>query len=192
MVGPSFFEMLGLQAAHGRTFRAQDVEGAGAGNVFVLSHYAWQRHFAGDPSIVGQTVRLNDQPFTILGVTPEDFHGTMGILEADGFVPLSGAELIDPSYKEIIEDRASDSFRVIAKLQPGVSLAEARAAVTVQASRPGPRVPGGQPGPDRARPPRADGPHGAGGGGLPAADRHGLHGPRGPRARSSPAPTWPT
>ena len=134
VVGPSFFEMLGLQAAHGRTFRAQDVEGSGAGNVFVLSHYAWQRHFAGDPSIIGQTVRLNDQPFTILGVTPEDFHGTMGILEPDGFVPLSGAELTDPSYTEIIEDRASDSFRAIAKLQPGVSLAEARAAVTVKAA----------------------------------------------------------
>jgi len=133
VVGPNFFEMLGVQAAQGRTFRAQDVEGAG--NVLVLSHSAWQRHFAGDPSIVGQTVRLNDQPVTILGVTPEEFHGTIGNLEVDGFVPVNGMELLDPTYKEFLEDRSADGFRVIAKLRPGVSLAEARAAVTVQSSR---------------------------------------------------------
>ena len=135
VVGPTFFEMLELPAAHGRTFRAQDVERGGAGSVFVLSHSAWQRFFGGDPSVIGQSVRLNDQPFTILGVTPEDFHGTIAIMEVDGYVPLSGAELTDPSLRETFEDRASDNFRVIAKLQPGVSLEEARAAVTVQASR---------------------------------------------------------
>jgi predicted permease len=135
VVGPTFFEMLDLQAAHGRTFRAQDVEGGGEGNVFVLSHSAWHRLFGGDPSVIGQSVRLNDQPFTILGVTPEKFHGTIAIMEVDGYVPLSGAELTNPDLRETIEDRASDSFRVIAKLQPGVSLEEARAAVTVQATR---------------------------------------------------------
>ena len=135
VVGPTFFEMLDLQAGHGRTFRAQDVEGAGAGSVFVLSYSAWQRFFGGDPSVIGQSVRLNDQPFTVLGITPEDFHGTVGIMEVDGYVPLSGAELVNPELREAREDRASDGFRVIARLQPGVSLDEARAAVTVQASR---------------------------------------------------------
>jgi predicted permease len=127
--------MLDLTAGHGRTFRAQDVEGAGAGSVFVLSHSAWQRFFGGDPSVIGQSVRLNDQPFTVLGVTPEDFHGTVGIMEVDGYVPLSGAELVNPELRELREDRAGDAFRVIAKLQPGVSLDQARAAATVQASR---------------------------------------------------------
>jgi predicted permease len=135
VVGPNFFEMLGVQAARGRTFRARDVEGAGAGNVLVLSHSAWQRLFAGDPSIIGKTVRLNDQLVTILGVTPEEFHGTVGNLEVDGFVPLRGMELLDPTYKDYLEDRSADGFRVIAKLQPGVSLAEARAAVAVQSTR---------------------------------------------------------
>ncbi len=133
LVGDSFFEMLMLQAAHGRTFRAQDVERAG--NVFVLSHTAWQRFFAGDTAVIGTTVSLSGQPFTILGVAPEEFHGTFGIFEVDGYLPLSGMELIDPSFRETLEDRANDFLRVIAKLQPGVSLDEARAAVDVQTAR---------------------------------------------------------
>jgi len=135
LVSPSFFEMLRLQALHGRTFRAQDVEGEGAGNVIVLSHSGWQNRFAGEPSIVGEVISLNDQPFTVLGVTPEEFPGTFGLFAVEGFIPLTGMELIDPGFRETLEDRSADAFRVIARLQPGVSLAAARAAVSVQADR---------------------------------------------------------
>ena len=75
------------------------------------------------------------RPFTVLGVVPEEFHGTIGILEVDGYLPLDGMELIDPSFREVLEDRGNDIFRVIARLQPGVSLSAARAAVKVQAGR---------------------------------------------------------
>jgi predicted permease len=135
IVSPGYFEMLGLRAAQGRTFQPEDVDGAGADSVIVLSHSAWQRHFAGDPSVIGQSVRLNDQPVTILGVTPEEFHGTIANMEVDGYLPVGGMELLDPTFKEYLEDRSADGFRVIARLQPGVSLPEARAAVTVQSSR---------------------------------------------------------
>jgi len=144
LVSPGFFEMLRLQALHGRTFRAQDVEGGGAGNVIVLSHSGWQNRFAGDPAIVGEIVSLNDQPFTVLGVTPEEFPGTFGLFAVEGFIPLTGMELIDPGFQETLENRSADAFRVIARLQPGVDLAAARSARTI--------APTGSPWPSSTRP----------------------------------------
>jgi predicted permease len=135
VVTPGFFEMLRLPAALGRTFRAAEVTGDGADNVIVLSQSGFERYFGSDPSIVGRTVRLNDHPFTVLGVTPEAFHGTIAMLEVDGFVPTTGMERIEAAYAAGREDRSSDSLRVIARLRPGVGLAAARAAVAVQSER---------------------------------------------------------
>ena len=70
----------------GRTFRPEEDQ-PGRANFVLLSHSLWQRRFGGDPGIVGKTIRLRDQPYTVIGVLPPDF----AVLETgvDVFMPLA-------------------------------------------------------------------------------------------------------
>ena len=83
IVSGNYFDMLGVRAALGRTFRPDEVTVTNRDPVVVLSHNFWQRRFAGNPAIVGQTVTLNGRAFTIVGVTTEGFHGTEPYLNID-------------------------------------------------------------------------------------------------------------
>src|SRR5258707_84338 len=76
IVTTNYFVVLGLRPAAGRLFGAADSEEPGAGPIAVLSHRFWIRHFNRDPQIIGRTVQLNRQPFTVVGVAPEGFQGT--------------------------------------------------------------------------------------------------------------------
>jgi putative ABC transport system permease protein len=84
-VSASLFPLLGVQAAVGRCFRPEE-DSPGHTNVVLLSHSLWQRRFAGDPAIAGRTIRLRDQPYTVVGVLPPAF----AVLESgvDVFLPL--------------------------------------------------------------------------------------------------------
>lgn len=73
-VSPSFFDMLGVQAALGRTFRT-DEEEPGRDRVVVLTDSFWQRRFGGDPNVVGKTVLVDGRPFLIIGVLPSSLKG---------------------------------------------------------------------------------------------------------------------
>jgi putative ABC transport system permease protein len=68
-----FFDVLGVKAASGRTFLPEESE-LGREQVAVLKHSFWQKHFNGDPNIVGKTITLNRKPFTVVGVMPSDFN----------------------------------------------------------------------------------------------------------------------
>lgn len=70
---PSFFDMLGVQAALGRTFRPEEEE-PGRDRVVVLSAGFWKRRFGADPTVVGKTVLIDGEPFAIIGVLPRDFY----------------------------------------------------------------------------------------------------------------------
>lgn len=131
----NYFSLLGVRAALGRTYLPEESERMGAGNVIILSHDYWQRQFGSNPSVVGQAVRLNARPFTIVGVLPKKFSGTFWPLAPDGYIPVSALELISPKSEAMLENRSVYSFRVIARLRPGVSLAEARTGVEVQTRR---------------------------------------------------------
>ena len=132
----NYFDTLGVQARYGRTFNREEGERMGAGNVLVLSHEFWQRRFGGSPSAIGAVVRLNGQPFTVIGVAPPEFRGTTGFFVPVGYLPITGIDFLYPeSGKRFEERRKYGPFAVVGRLQPGVSLAEARAAVTAQAAR---------------------------------------------------------
>ena len=123
-VSGSYFPMLGLTAAEGRLIGPSDERNA----LLVLSYSTWKGRFGGDREVIGSTVRLNAHTFTIAGVAPESYHGGISYVDSDGFVPLRA-----PGFATKIDDREERMFRVLARLQPGVSLEQARAAVMVLA-----------------------------------------------------------
>ncbi|HEY7497473.1 MAG TPA: ABC transporter permease [Vicinamibacterales bacterium] len=94
MASGDFYSTLGVQAAIGRTFTPEDdrIGGGPHGMVAVLSHAAWQRRFAGDPSVIGRTVRISRQPFTIIGVAPRGFFGVAAGLAPELTIPLTSLE----------------------------------------------------------------------------------------------------
>ena len=72
----NYFATLGVPAALGRTFTPEEDELGGAHAVVVLSYSLWLRQFGADPRIAGSTIRLNNHPFTVIGVAPTGFRGT--------------------------------------------------------------------------------------------------------------------
>ncbi len=123
----NFFAVLGASAALGRTFADEEDEGRGAHPVAVLSHTGWKGLFGGDPEVVGRTFVLNARSYTVIGVTPPGFKGVIPIASPALWVPLMQLDHIRPGEADrLFERRGSNSFSLIARLAPGVSLAVAR------------------------------------------------------------------
>ena len=128
-VTANFFAALGLRPALGRLIQPGDDDGELAHPYIVLSHAFWLSHFGGDPAAIGDTIRLNNHPVTIIGVAPAGFDGTDGLLAIDAFTPMNQTW---PSFGTKLEDRGSSGFNVIGRLRPGLSLGAARAAVAAK------------------------------------------------------------
>ncbi len=124
----NYFDVLGVKPAVGRTFRAEEDREAGAGPVIVLNYGFWQRKFAGDPNVVGQNVLLNGQGFTIIGVAPRGFQGTVVLGGPDMWVPLSMHDQVLSGFnKQWFNDRRFLGTFAVGRLKPGVTEAQARA-----------------------------------------------------------------
>jgi len=93
MVTGTFFDVLGLRAAHGRLLTAQDDRTPSGHPVVVLGYSFFERRFGGDPSVVGRVVRVNSHPMTVVGVAPRGFEGTTLGTRPHVFVPLSMREM---------------------------------------------------------------------------------------------------
>ena len=98
IVTGNYFQVLGLQPAIGRLLTPQDDTAKGANPQLVLSYAYWKSRFAGSPAVIGQTVRLNGQPFTIVGVAPEAFQTAIGGYKPGLFIPMSMSEVALPSF----------------------------------------------------------------------------------------------
>ena len=124
----NYFSTLGLTAAIGRAYLAEEGK-LGGEPVILLDHGYWQNRFGGDPSVVGKSVNLNGQPVTVIGVTPEVFSGTLGFIRGAAYVPFSAWNHVQPDFQEDLEDRSGFGWRVVARLNDGVDMDEAGAAV---------------------------------------------------------------
>jgi predicted permease len=131
----NYFSMLGVDAAVGRNFTADEGRVPGAQPLIVLSYPYWQRRFGGQESAIGRTVKLNGVPFTIIGVAPESFKGTESVIALDIYVPLGTKEQVYPKSIGRYKERGNTGLHVLARLKPGVSLAQARSAVNVLAGQ---------------------------------------------------------
>jgi putative ABC transport system permease protein len=123
-VSPGFFELLGAQPVMGRTFAPDDGQPEAHRRV-VLAHAFWVRQFAADPSIVGRTVRLDGEPFEVIGVMPPRFA-----------IPF-GAQVWSPiAYDEKTwAERERGYLMVMGRLAPGQTVATAHAEFTALAKR---------------------------------------------------------
>ena len=128
MVSPQYFPLLGVTAAHGRTFLDEE-DGAANTNAFLLSDALWKRRFGGDPQVIGRAVRLFGTSFTIVGVMPPGFRGLTD--QAEGWMPFVTARG-GPSR---VGERGSRGFQVLGRLKPGVTVAQAQADLDAVARR---------------------------------------------------------
>src|SRR6267143_6847292 len=117
-VSSNFFDVLGVTPAAGRLFAPAE-EQTGADQVAVLSHGMWQRRFGSDPQLIGKTIQLNQRGYTVIGIMPKDFDYPVPV---ELWVPLA----LTPAEKT---DRSQLSLEALARLKPGVSVAQARAAL---------------------------------------------------------------
>ena len=127
-VSGNYFAMLEVEAIRGRTFSKEEGWVPGKDPLMVLGYKFWQHRFGGDPRVVGQTVQVNQHVFTIIGILPQNFHGTYYFIDPDFYIPLTMSPTLVPSNSEILQDRDGPNFRVIGRLQPGVTADQAQAA----------------------------------------------------------------
>ncbi len=117
-VSGNYFDVLGIQPHLGRFFHASDEHGPDSAPYLVLSHDYWHSRFRDDPGVVGSVVQLNKHPFTILGVAPPDFRGTLLILSPDGFVPMVNQAQIESV--SVLDNRAARwIFMTMGHRRPG-------------------------------------------------------------------------
>ncbi len=119
----NYFDALMLQPSLGRLFHASDEHGPNSAPYIVLTHTFWQNHFQSDPGVIGLQVRLNKHPFTIIGVAPPDFHGTLLFFNPDFFVPLVEHPIFSD---DTLTNRGNRwVFMSLGHLKPGVTQAQA-------------------------------------------------------------------
>lgn len=123
-VTSNFFEFFGLVPSLGRFFAPHDDEALGSTPEIVLGHAFWQTRLGGDPSFVGRTVRLNGDPFEVVGVAPEGFRGAEVLVDPEFYAPMSMAEKVGAGQRE---DRGASNHRVLARPRPGVTAGQAQA-----------------------------------------------------------------
>jgi predicted permease len=130
LVSGEYFQVLGIDPIAGRLFTAEDDQTPGGSPVAVLSYGFWQRRFQGDPAVIGKTIRLKDQQFIIVGMTPREFFGEAVGRAPDIWAPLMMQPALDRGQSYLSEPNLS-WLRIIARRQPGVSDEQARASFEV-------------------------------------------------------------
>ncbi len=130
-VSGNYFSMLGIEPKLGRLFHREEGEKPGADPIVVLSHDYWQGKFGGDPSAIGKVISINGHPFTIVGVAPETFGSAQWSLAPRAFVPASMLGQARRDGEKLLQARGAVIFKVMARLKPGVTVAQAGAAVEI-------------------------------------------------------------
>ena len=130
----NYFKSLGIQPAAGRLILPTEGTIPGQDPVIVLSYSFWKGRLGGDPSIVGSKVLVDGRPFTVIGVTPEGFHGLASLLEARAYIPFAMESTLGENA-ELLTSPKTRNLRVMARLKPGISLEQARSGVGVIAQR---------------------------------------------------------
>jgi predicted permease len=131
LISWDYFDVLGVPMALGRPFLEEEDQTPGSHAVVILGHTTWEQEFAADPSVLGRTIRLDGSPYTVVGVAPEAFTGSMPVMVTSMFVPLMMTnELMGGvTGSDQLGRRQSRSMFLKGRLKPGVTPAQADGAV---------------------------------------------------------------
>ncbi len=129
LVSGSYFSVLGLNPAVGRLIGTGDDSAVGESPVVVLSFSYWRERFDASPGVMGETLVVNGQPMTIIGVAPEGFDGTTLGSRPRIFVPITMRGIL--SGVDTFENRRSYWAYLFARLKPGVSIEQVRTGLNV-------------------------------------------------------------
>jgi predicted permease len=133
IVSGQYFEVVGIKPYLGRLMDRSDDEHPGAAEGAVITFSAWKNYFASDPNVVGKKVRVNKQPYTIIGVAPEGFVGTEKFLLPDVFLPMANqASLNGVSW---LESRRQKVVFPIARIKDGITQEQVQAELDTLAAR---------------------------------------------------------
>lgn len=124
----NYFTVLDVHPYLGRLYTAADEHGPGSAPYLVLSYPYWHARFQNDRGIIGRVVRVNKHPFTVVGVTPPEFRGTIMFVSPDFFMPIVEQEVVGGNS---LSDRANTAalFETFGHLKPGVTPEQAETDV---------------------------------------------------------------
>lgn len=128
LVSENYFDLLGIKLVRGSSFQTGD------GPTVIVGHSFWQKRFGGDPSLVGKTVFLNNNSFTVIGITPESFTGIDLGRAPEIFVPMSMHTQLgfEPGFAT---SRNTRQFSIVGRLKPDLSDAQAEASLNLLAQQ---------------------------------------------------------
>jgi predicted permease len=130
LVSGNYFDVLGVRAASGRLFTEADDRNPGGHPLAILDHGYWTSRFGNDPGVLNQTLIVNGYPMTIIGVAQKGFTSERMGSPPDLYVPISMWKEITPEAGSL-EDRRNYWVTLLARLKPGVTQAQAEAAINV-------------------------------------------------------------
>lgn len=131
LVSGNFFAVLGVNPAAGRFFLpGEQTDVQNAHPVAVISHSYWRTHFPDEASALGATLWINQEPFTIIGIAPEDFHGTQTSLSFQVWLPLTMYGQVTHTGTWMLKDRNTRNFKLLGLLKPDVGIEQARSELT--------------------------------------------------------------
>jgi len=129
LVSGNFFQVLRIEPQLGRAFRPEEDQVQGRDAVVVLSYDLWQSEFAGDPSVVGRQIRLNDLDFVVVAVLPESFTGIDHLFRPAFYIPIAMGPKLSASNQDLLTNRSKRAFFVKGRLASGVSIQAAGAEI---------------------------------------------------------------
>ena len=131
LVSANYFDVLGVKAFRGRTFFPDEDEKPGANAVLVMSYSLWTQKFGANPNLIGQTITLNATPYTVIGVAPPNFKGTISLAGPDlVWLPVSMRDsVLSGQFKAFENNRRFRWLSLIGRLKPGVTMQQAGAAM---------------------------------------------------------------
>jgi len=136
VVSSGYFATLGVTPPFGRGFDSSE-DNPSAPPAVVVSHAYWKKT-GSDPSCLGRTVTINNRPFTIVGIAPPGFTGTIALLSPEFWIPIGAAPLVEapgPGGAGLLSDRGHQTLMVVARLHPGMTIEAAAPAASPLASR---------------------------------------------------------
>jgi predicted permease len=132
IVSSNYFSVLGVPLARGRAFLQEEERPGHDAPVAIVSYSYWLKHDL-DPSVLGSQVLINGRPFTIVGITPKGFAGTLQILSPEVWLPMSAYDQVANDFgsrnKTAMDDRNGTQLRIIGRLKPGMTAATAKPAL---------------------------------------------------------------